>query len=77
MYGFGFGRNCRGGFGGGRGLGFGRGSMGWQADYGFGFPQTISEKDALRRYKERLLFHKKEIELELESVEKKLSELEG
>ncbi len=77
MYGFGFGRNCRGGNARGMGFGFGRSYMGGFPDFHFGFGPMLDEKSALKRYKERLLFRRKELELELESVEKRLSELEG
>ncbi len=77
--GWGFGRGAgygRGaGFGRGRGMGFGGGwgfGRGYWADYGYPFG---SEKEWLERYLDRLELHRKDVQAEIDSVRKRLSEL--
>ena len=63
-HGFGFGR------------GFGMGPLGFGPNFmGYEFP-VMDELAILRRYKDRLELLKKDMEAELEAVEKRISELE-
>lgn len=79
MFGYDFGRAHRRGMGMQFGPGMGMGPMGfagpgpccWNAMVG-----SQSEVEMLRRYKDRLELHKKELEAEIKAVEKRIAELE-
>ncbi len=77
MFGYGFGRGYRRGMHMGPGMGMG--------PMGFGGPGpcwwdlvTSRETDVelLKRYKDRLEFHRKELDAEIEAVEKRIQELQ-
>jgi len=67
--------NCGHGFG-----GFGGGSGMGPFGFGANFPETgfpvMDELGKLKRYKDRLELHKRDLEAELKAVDKRISELE-
>lgn len=64
------------GFGGGFGRGSGMGPFGFGANFQeTGFP-VMDELEMLKRYKDRLELHKRDLEAELKAVDKRISELE-
>jgi hypothetical protein len=84
MFGFGYGR----GMGFGRGAGYGRG---WGGGFGFGngwgyglrywddfadYPPFGDEKEWLARYLDRLELHQRDLQTEIDSVKKRISDLE-
>ena len=65
------------GFGGGFGRGSGMGPFGFGPNSSeTGFP-VMDELEMLKRYKDRLELHKRDLEAELNAVEKRISELEN
>ncbi len=64
------------GFGGGFGRGYGMGPFGFSPNFPeTGFP-VMDELEMLKRYKDRLELHKRDLEAELKAVDKRISELE-
>lgn len=78
MFGFGRGRGCRGGMGmhGTEGWGMGPGYTGHFAP-GWAYPpDKETELAMLKRYRDRIELRKKELEAELEMLDKRIKELE-